>query len=262
MAWSYPGVVSNYPQLAVGRDNGALIWGKPLDGKLVYSVGAFNGHNRGAGLSNDSNKLLYAGRLAINFWDAEPAPAYYTGSTYYGSNDIFTLALVGQTQSNGVGTTAAPGNLKIWNADLLVEKKLSGGYVPTLEGAYYKYSLSDKLDCNSGEPGSPVCPVVGAGVNSTDNIGGQVAGKAYLLSGALLFPTKVGWGQFQPFVRYQKFNRDVSSTSNKATDIGVNYIIKGQNAKISAVYTQFDDTRRAPGTEKQKQFLVGMQLQY
>jgi hypothetical protein len=27
-AWSFPGVVSNYPNLAVGRDNGMLLWGK------------------------------------------------------------------------------------------------------------------------------------------------------------------------------------------------------------------------------------------
>ena len=256
MAWSYPTVVSNYPQLAVGRDNGALIWGKPLDGKVVYSVGAFNGHNRVAGLSNESDKLLFAGRLAVNFWDAEPAPAYYTGSTYYGGKDILTLALVGQTQSNGVGTAAAPGNLKIWSTDVLFEKKLAGGFVPTLEGAYYKYNLSGKVDCGSGEPGSPGC------LGGTDNVGGQVAGKAYLASAALLFPTKVGWGQFQPFVRYQKFNRDVSATTNKATDVGLNYIIKGPNAKISAVFTKFDDSRRAPGTQGQKQFLLGVQLQY
>ena len=256
MAWSYPGVISNYPQLAVGRDNGALIWGKPMDGKVVYSVGAFNGHNRAAGLSNQNSKLLFAGRLAVNFWDPEPAPAYYTGSTYYGGKDILTLALVGQTQDNGVGTAAAPGNLKIWSTDILFEKKLAGGWVPTLEGAYYKYNLSGKRDCNSGEPGSPTC------FGATDNVGGQVAGKSYLASAALLFPTKVGWGQFQPFIRYQKYNRDVSATTNKATDFGVNYIIKGPNAKISAVYTKFDDSRLAPGFQSAKQFLLGVQLQY
>ena len=255
MAWSYPGVISNYPQLAVGRDNGAMVWGKPMAGKVVYSVGAFNGHNRVAGLSNESDRLLYAGRLAVNFWDAEPAPAYYTGSTYYGGKDILTLALVGQTQSNGVGTAAAPASLKIWNADLLIEKKLAGGLVPTLEGAYYKYDLAAGLIAARVSRISLACR------GAADNVGGQVAGKAYLASAALLFPTKVGWGQFQPFIRYQKFNRDVSATSNRATDFGLNYIIKGPNAKISAVYTKFDDSRRAPGTQGQKQFLLGVQLQ-
>ena len=29
LPWSYPGVASNYPNLAVGRDNGVMVWGKP-----------------------------------------------------------------------------------------------------------------------------------------------------------------------------------------------------------------------------------------
>src|ERR1043165_2565303 len=32
LPWSYPGTVSNYPNLAVGRDNGAMVWGKPFNG--------------------------------------------------------------------------------------------------------------------------------------------------------------------------------------------------------------------------------------
>ena len=255
MPWTYPGIVSNYPNIAVGRDNGATVWGKPMDGKIVYSIGAFNGHNRGTGNSNTGNSLLYAGRIAVNFLDAEPAPAYYTGSTYYGSKDIFTIGLVGQTQKDGVGTTATPTNLKIWNADVLFEKKLAGGYVPTLEGAYYKYDTGGRPDCGTAEPGSPACA-------AGDNVGGQVQGKAYLASAALLFPDKIGFGQFQPFVRYQKMNRDLSQTSNKGMDYGVNYIIKGPNAKVSAVYSKLEDTQLGPIRAKNNRFVLGVQLQY
>jgi len=252
--WAYPGIASNYPGLAVGRDNGATIWGKPMDGKVVYSIGAFNGHDRGAGLSNTGNSLLFAGRLAVNFLDAEPAPAYYTGSSYGGSKDIFTIALVGQTQKDGVGTTAAPGNLKIWNIDALFEKNF-GGYVPTLEGAYYKYDTGGKADCGSGEPGAAACPVA-------DNVGGQVAGKAYIAGASLMFPQVIGWGKFQPYYRYQRLNRDLSSTTIKGQDFGVNYLIKGPNAKISATYSKFDDSRLAIAAQTTKQFVLGVQLQY
>ena len=252
--WAYPGIASNYPGLAVGRDNGATIWGKPMDGKVVYSIGAFNGHDRGAGLSNTGNSLLFAGRLAVNFLDAEPAPAYYTGSSYGGSKDIFTIALVGQTQKDGVGTTAAPGNLKIWNIDALFEKNF-GGYLPTLEGAYYKYDTGGKADCGSGEPGAAACPVA-------DNVGGQVAGKAYIAGASLMFPQVIGWGKFQPYYRYQRLNRDLSSTTIKGQDFGVNYLIKGPNAKISATYSKFDDSRLAIAAQTTKQFVLGVQLQY
>jgi hypothetical protein len=254
-AWSFPGVVSNYTNLAVGRDNGILVWGKPASGKLVYSVGAFNGHNRAAGLSNAANNVLYAGRLAVALWDSEPAPAYYEGGTYYGSKDIFTVGLAGQMQKDGAGTAAAKGNFKVWSLDALIEKKLGGGFVPALEGAYYKYDLGGVVDCGSGEPGSVACPVA-------DNVGGQVAGKAFLLSGALLLPGKVSGGQIQPFIRYQKFDRDLSSTTSKATDFGVNYLLNGSNGKISLAYTKFDDSRLAPAQTSRKQIVLGLQVQY
>lgn len=255
-AWSYPGVVSNYPNVAIGRDNGAVIWGKPMAGKLVYSIGAFGGHNTYAGGSNASDDLLYAGRLAINFLDPEPAPAYYNGSTYYGSNNILTLGLVFQNQKNGVGNSAAArGDYNAWNADLLFEEKVPGDGVVTIEGAYYKYGLG-AVDCGSGEPGSMAC------TGGTENVGGQVAGKAYLATIEYMFPQKVGMGNLQPFVRLQNFQRDLSQTTNKQSDIGVNYVISGANARLSAVYSKLSDNRLVAALANTNQFILGMQFQY
>lgn len=92
------------------------------------------------------------------------------------------------------------------------------------------------------------------------NVGGQVASKAYLIGAALLLPGKIGWGQLQPFLRYQKFDRDLSNTANKATDVGVNYVINGSNAKVTAQYTRREDPQAGPGDIKT--FLIGVQLQY
>jgi hypothetical protein len=255
-AWSYPCVVScNGSALAAGRDDGGMIWGSLFDSKFAYSLGAFNGHNRGAATSsNNGHKLLYAGRVQYSFWDAETG--YYRNATYLGDKSVFTIGASINSQSNGVGTSAAPGNLKISNLDLLIEKKLAGGFVPTLEGAYYKYSLGAR-DCGTSEAGTPACA---PGGNS--NNGGIEAGKAYMGTLALLFPDKIGWGQFQPFIRYQKRERDISQTTNKGVDFGVNYLIKGFNAKISAVYSQLEDTNRPIASRKQDQFLLGVQLQY
>lgn len=252
--WSYPGVVSNYPNLAVGRDNGLTIWGKPFGGKLVYAVGVFEGHNKHATLSGASDKLQFSGRLAFNILDPEPAPAYYTGSWYGGSKDILTVAVAGSSQADGVGTLPQKGSLKIWSADVLFEKKLSFG-VPTLEGAYYKYKLG-AVDCGSGEPGSVACP-------AGNNFGGQVDGKSYLLGAAFLIGPKVGWGQFQPFVRYQKYERSLSNTTSEATDFGVNYIVNGPKVKISAMYSKFDDNRILPvAAQDTNRFTLGVQLMY
>ena len=245
-AWSYPGIASNGPSVAAGRDDGGMVWGSLMDSKLAYSVGLFNGHNRGAANSNSGSKLMTAARLQYSFWDAEKG--YYRNATYLGGKDVLTVGASLQSQAAGTGTAASPGDLKISNVDLLVEKKLAGGMVPTLEAGYYVYSLQ-KLD---------------AGVGT--NAGGLEGGKSRLITGALLFPQKVGWGQFQPFVRYQKFERTGMSaapnTTNSGTDYGVNYIIKGFNAKVSAVYSKLEDTSRAAATQKRDQIVLGVQLQY
>ena len=52
-----------------------MIWGKPFAGKLVYSLGTYEGHNKVAGLSGQNDKLLFAGRLHYNILDPEPAPS-------------------------------------------------------------------------------------------------------------------------------------------------------------------------------------------
>ena len=87
-------------------------------------------------------------------------------------------------------------------------------------------------------------------------------GKSYLLSTAFLIDRKVGWGQFQPFVRFQKFDRSASHTTSKQMDYGVNYIIKGPNAKVSLMYSKFDDNRVAIPLNSRDQITLGVQLQY
>jgi len=234
--WEYP-FVSNYPNLAVGRDNGVQVWGKVAENKLTYVAGAFKGHNNVSGGSNESDSLLYTGRLAYAFWDAEPAPAYYTGSTYYGSKDILTVGLVGMFQKNGVGIATKKGDYKAWNIDVLMEKKMGS--------------------CGSGEPGAPACPPFGANAN----VGGQVAGDAYYVTAAYLIPGKVGWGQFQPYVRYQKFSRDVSNKDKSQADFGLNYVIKGHSARLTAVYSKVKDEALPPGLDDISKFIFGVQIQ-
>jgi hypothetical protein len=251
--WEYP-FVSGYPNLAIGRDNGVQVWGKLMENKLTYVAGAFKGHNNVTGGSNESDNLLYTGRLAYAFWDAEPAPAYYTGSTYYGAADILTVGLVMQYQKDGVGVAGAEGDYLGWNIDVLMEKKLANNGVLTLEGAYYKTDLDGVLDCGSGEPGAPACPAAGA----NDNTGGQVEGDAYYLTAAYLIPGVVGWGQFQPYVRYQNLDRDVSGTTKTQYDLGLNYVIKGHNARITAVYSNTDDDAAPADVSK---FILGVQVQ-
>jgi hypothetical protein len=245
--WLYPGVVSQYPSKFDGRDDGATIWGKLFDKKLVYSVGAFEGHNRYTGASNQGDNLLYAGRVAYNFLDAEPDPAYYTSSTYYGKVDVLTLAFAGQYEANGVGTALRHGDYAAWNFDLLFEKKFPIGVV-TLEGAYYHYDTGGVPD---------VSPSFG-GAGPTANVGGITQGDGYLIGADYLIPGKIGWGQFQPFFRYQDYDNDLNHLSSSEYDFGVNYVISGHNARISLDYSKND----GGGVADYDRFIAGIQLQF
>jgi hypothetical protein len=245
-SWLYP-MVSQYPAKFAGRDDGATLWGKLFEKKLVYAVGAYQGHNRIAGASNQGDNLLYAGRVAYNFLDPEPNPAYYESSTYYGSVDVLTLAFAGQYEKNGVGTAAVKGDYKSWNADLLFEKKFSIGVI-TLEGAYYNYDTGGVADVAGNFDGA----------GSTANVGGLVQGTGYLAGLDYLIPTKVAWGQFQPFFRYQDFDNDLNHGSSRQYDVGVNYIISGHNARVSADFTENQGTAVA----SYNRFILGVQLQF
>lgn len=247
-AWSYPGVVSQYPAKFAGRDDGATVWGKLAGKKLVYAFGAFMGHNRIAGASNQGDNILYAGRVTYNFLQPEDNPGYYTSSTYYGSAEILALAVAGMYQKNGVGTAAAAGNYQSYNIDLLYEKPLGDAGTVTLEGAYYSYGTDGAVDVAPGFRGA----------GGTANVGGIADGEAFMIGGAYLLPAKVGFGKFQPYARYQKFMNDTTGGYAREYDFGVNYIIDGHNARISLDYASIKGT----GTQSTDRFIVGVQLQF
>ncbi len=235
LGWSFPRVVSKYPSVAFGRDDGVVAWGKLLDKKLVYSAGFFQGRNRSATASNQNGNMLFSGRLAVNLWDAEPAPLYFAGSTYFGSADVFTVGFAGLSQKDGVGSLATKDNYLAWNIDALIEKKLSGG-VLTLDGAYYRYSFSTVAAFADGR----VTP-----------------GKALMFGSGFLFPEKMGWGKLQPYYRYQQFDADGTGVRTMQSDLGLNYVINGSRAKVSGTYTKLKVAAAVTNS-----FVLGFQWQY
>lgn len=231
--YRFPLFASRYPNTFIGRDDGAAVWGLLGDGLVKYQVGAFEGRN-GDNSSNQDDNLAYAGRITINLLD--PERTWYTGTTYYGKKRILALGLAGMTQNDGAGTQNNPGDFTGWNADFLYEDHLGPGVV-TLEGAYYNYD-------RGGAP--PVPP--GRGTPRPD-------GDAYLGQFAYLFQQSVGPGRFQPHVRYQHF--DTGPTDQTRIEGGINYVIKGHFARVSAVVGEKDNNPfGADGTF----FLLGAQL--
>lgn len=226
LGFDYPGLVSGYPFISAGRDNGVMVNGQVGGGIFKYAGGVYDG---AASLTGNST-LLWAGRTVVNL--LEPEPGYYNNDTYYGEKQLLAVGFAVQRQSEIALTADGIGDFTGMNVDVLFEQRLGTAGVLTLEAAGYKYDFEDGTG-----------PTV---------VGVNVDGEAFLLAAAYLLPQPMGIGQLQPHVRYQDFN-DLS-----ALDLGVHYVIRGHSARISAVYTR---TGPSSGT-KANAFTFGAQLQF
>ena len=243
----------------IGRDEGVALVGSAMDNKIGYSFGVFEGANifrfsgvnaqsqtsDAAKVSGAGDSLMYAGRLQVDFWDAEPG--YYGTGNYFGAADILAIGIAGRQKSDGaISTTGNPtatpavpvtaansktGDYSSYSVDFLLEKKDVGPGTASLEAAYYNYDTSDVFL--------------------------EEQGNAYSVGAAYLFNQPVGWGKFMPFVRYQTFKPDTSIDVQKY-EIGTNYVIAPYNALITAAYS---DTKK-DGANSVNAFNVSMQFQF
>lgn len=228
-----------------GRDEGVTFWGG-LD-KFQYAVGMFDGLN---GYSNQSDKLLFAGRFAYNFLNMEANPGYYTSSTYYGAlGNILTAAVSFQSQSDGSGNTAQAGDFSGYTVDVLSETVFAGGGVLTVEGEYKDFDA----DYTSATPPASASPA--------DPCFCLFDGDAWFVTTAWLFPQLVGPGRVQPYVRFNE-NNPSDATSSDLTEVGVNYILAGHNARLNANVSSGDAGLSGyPGADVSS-FTFGAQLQF
>lgn len=239
----------------IGRDEGVAIVTSFLEDKLAVSFGAFEGNNifrfSGVGAQSQSSvaataldaedNLMYAGRVQLDLWDAEPG--YYGTGNYFGAKDVLAIGIAGRHKSDGALSTTAVGDYSSYSIDFLMEKKNVGPGTLSLEAAYYDYD--------------------------TDKVFLAEEGDAFYVGAGYLFDTPVGWGKFMPFARYQKFaadgatnaagvNTSTSGVDTKRTDIGVNYVIAPYNALISAEYQKTDVTGRSDTDA----VLISLQMQF
>lgn len=227
----------------IGRDEGVAIVGNAMDNKIGYSFGAFEGANifRFSGVDAQSqgsaaattlkagDSLMYAGRVQVDFWDAEPG--YYGTGNYFGAADILAIGIAGRQKSDGAISMTKVGDYSSYSIDFLMEKKNVGPGTATLEAAYYDY--------NTG------------GVFLAEQ------GKAYSVGTAYLFNEQMGWGKFMPFARYQTFKPDTNTDVQKY-EVGTNYVIAPYNALITAAYS----VKKTDLVSDVDAFNVSMQFQF
>ncbi len=245
--WDFPLATSPYPAIAAGRDQGVMIYKEYDGGKFKWAYGAFEGRkNATNGDTNpdENDNFQHGFRATYNFW--APEPGYYTTSAYYGAKDVLAVAFVARYEQDGAGTgltNATQGDYFGWSVDVLMEKKLSNGAVVNLEASYYDTDTDDIDD------------------------GSITQGNAYRMLASYMLPNKVGWGKFQPYLRYQHSSQDQCAGANcGGTDFGtrgimeggLNYIIDGHNAKIMSSYIS---DKQSSNAEPVHRFILGMQFQ-
>ena len=95
-----------------------------------------------------------------------------------------------------------------------------------------------------------------------------------------LYPEEIFGGKLQPHVRFQSFDADgsftglipnpavvTSNTDTEQTDIGVNFLLNGHSARISAVYSSIANTTEFPTPAVDThntvhQFVIGTQVMF
>jgi len=224
-----------------GRDDGVTVWGA-LD-KFQYAIGAFDGIE---GFGNTEDNVLFAGRFAYNFLNMEQNPGYYTSSTYFGGlGNIFTVGVSFQTQDGGTGSTTSPGDFSGYTVDILSETVLAGGAVLTLEGEYKEFD-ADFTPASGPVGGNCFC---------------LFDGDSWFATASFLLPEASGVGKFQPYVRYVK-NSPNDAASSDLTELGLNYIISGHNAKLNFNWNNGDASISGyPGNDVDT-ISFGAQLQF
>lgn len=224
----------------IGRDEGITVWGT-LD-KLQYAIGAFDGLE---GFSNQEDNLLFAGRFAYNFLNMEANPGYYTSSTYYGGlGNILTAAVSFQTQSDGTGSDVQAGDFSGYTVDVLSETVLSGGGVLTAEAEYKEFDADFTVATQ---------PTVGDCFCLFD-------GDSYFATAGYLFPKAVGPGKFQPYVRYVENNPNDAKSSD-STEVGINYVISGHNARFNLNFVNGDANASGYAGKDIDTLSLGVQVQ-
>jgi hypothetical protein len=196
-AWNVPNTINVYRGIFAGRDEGMAIWGQVGAGQFKYQAGAFT-----MGQPTKVADLRYIGRLTLNLLD--PEPGYYNSSTYFGTKDILAIGIAGEVQRHAQLDDLTTRNVHAGNIDLLAEKRLGTFGTGTLEGAYYYFGKED---------------------GST----------SFSILGSFLIGERVGPGMFQPMGRWQRRNLDDGSRLD-TTDVGINYIIDGHNARLAIVW--------------------------
>jgi hypothetical protein len=232
------------PAGQLGRSEGAVFWG--MKNKFHYLLGAFEGLEDKYG--NDSDHLLFSGRLAYSFLNVESNPGYWTSATYYGTQgNILTTAITLQSQSDGTGSRTESGDFNAYAFDIFSERVLSNNGVFNFEAGYKEIDVDF----------TPVSPPV----DGLAECFCLFDGESFYATTGYIFPKPVGPGKFQPYVRYMENNPSDAGQSD-STELGLNYIILGNKMSVNLNFVTGDANASGYAGKDTDTVTLGLMLQF
>jgi hypothetical protein len=221
-------VYTNLPRL--NRDFGVVLWGNVADALLQYRVAAMKGTDD---INDPKSSLRYTARAHVSLLDPEYSISYK--ATYLGKKKVLTVGAGYQVESDAVyGNVAGLSDAKDYKAftyDVFFEYPTPGGTF-TVSGAYLEEDLGEAYKGADPDPRS-------IGLNGEKN--GWYAKAGYLL------PGKIGGADLQVYGRYEKWSfaqlQGIYDQEIKWSAFGVNYLINGQDLRLTLEYSLNDYSR-------------------
>ncbi|MDD2306814.1 MAG: porin [Prolixibacteraceae bacterium] len=195
----------------VGRDDGVTLWGNPFDGRLQYRMMVSEGVEDAG---NPEDKLRVVGRLVVNL--LEPEKEWFNQGTYLGKKKVLSFGAGIDNQKNLTLNNITGQDNMIWTVDGFFDHPVAKDAI-TVESAYIHIQNSTQTN------------------TFAKLIPGDNADLFYLQAG-YYFGAPIFKGNLQPYFRYENVSIEQKNETNFLSG-GINYYMKGHNAKLSLDYT-------------------------
>jgi len=195
----------------VGRDDGVTLWGNPFDGLFQYRLMISEGMESSA---NPDDNLRFVGRAVLNL--LEPETGWFNQGTYLGQKKVLSLGAAFDSQNDLTLNNQTGRDNFTWTVDAFFDHPVGKGAV-TAETGFI--NLRNSTQANGFVQLAP----------------GDNAEFLYFQTG-YFFGTRVAGGNIQPYFRYEDISVEQKADTRFLSG-GLNYYLKGHNAKASLDYT-------------------------
>ncbi len=200
------------------RQIGLTAWGI-IGNKLRYNIGVSDREPLGLGGENDPKDTPQY-LLRVEFSPIGEDKAYVHVDQYLGKKELVTLGVGYTTKRYDIikGASENVCTYKAFTVDAYAEIPFIGGSAIIGEAAYFLYDKGTSQD-----------PKI----------------RSYFIQAGYLLPGKIGPGQIQLTARLEEYKPDGIDNNTKSWALGLNYYLKGHDAKVMLEYLKVDNQRNA-----------------